>query len=234
MGNALQSLWSFVSVWHNLPFSLLLMVSVLLSVLQLIGLGGDQDADADTDLDADADADMDADAGMDATPDGFLAALAFLGVGKAPLAVILAILTGAIGLTGWLLNAVLAGALGGIGALAFAGVLLVSLILGGLITARLSRAIGRALPPVISTATTQQALVGRMGTVVSPSIDSTYGMVRLRDKGGTMINVFAIPDSSDPDAQEALRQGENVMLTSYDVDNNRYAVRSTKRRANSN
>jgi hypothetical protein len=236
MGNALGSLWAFVSAPHYLPFSVLLLVSVLLSVLQLIGLGGEQDADADVDADVDADADADADADTstdasvdgDAAPGGVLGALAFLGVGKAPLAIVFAILTGSIGLSGWLLNILLGAALGPPGGIVLAAVFAFSLLLGGLLTARISRAIGRVLPPVLSTATSQQALVGCMGTIVSPSIDSTYGLVRLRDKGGTMINVFAVPESDESDTSVSLRQGENVMLTSYDIENNRYVVRRAK------
>jgi hypothetical protein len=61
----------------NLPFSVALGVMLLLSLLQLAGLGDilGSDADADIDMDADAGGDMAMDAGL----------LALFGIGRIPL-----------------------------------------------------------------------------------------------------------------------------------------------------
>jgi hypothetical protein len=79
--------------------------------------------------------------------------------------------------------------------------------------------IGRALPPVSTTATRAQALVGRPGTVISPFVDGRYGMVHLRDDGGTLISLFAITEDEAP-----IARGQSVILLSYDAAQRRYLV----------
>ena len=122
-----NALWAFISAWYNLPYTALISLSLLLAVVQLMGLGGepaeaadvaghmDLEANADTDVDLGADADTQADADLDHDLDheidqgelgqSALGVLAFLGVGKAPLFVVLPLLFGLIGLLGWLFNA---------------------------------------------------------------------------------------------------------------------------------
>jgi membrane protein implicated in regulation of membrane protease activity len=92
-------------------------------------------------------------------------------------------------------------------------------IAGGLISSRTARFIGRALPPISTTATRAQALVGRRGVVVSPFIDEKYGLVRLRDVGGTLLSVFAIIQSGEP-----IKRGSEVVLVAYDPALKRYTV----------
>ena len=260
----MTNLLSFITAWYNLPFSILLILCVLLGVLQLVGLGGEgseHDADADTDADAgidhdadldhDADIDHDADLGHDADLDhdlghdldhdvshdvdhdmdhggdhgadagspGVLSVLAFIGMGKAPLAVVLLTLFGSIGILGWLLNSLALGAFGSYPGIVFAGVLPATLLGGGLISSRITRFIGRALPPISTTATRAQALVGRRGAVTSPFVDAKYGMVRVRDQAGTMISVFAVYTGSEP-----IKRGSEVVLVSYDAQRRIYTV----------
>jgi membrane protein implicated in regulation of membrane protease activity len=66
-----------------------------------------------------------------------------------------------------------------------------------------------------------QALVGRRGVVVSPFIDEKYGLVRLRDVGGTLLSVFAIIQSGEP-----IKRGSEVVLVAYDPTLKRYTVAS--------
>src|SRR5262245_40389472 len=135
----LNELNTFFLSWFNLPYTGLVIVAVLLSLVQLMGLGGepageaeaDVDADIDSDIDADADADAnaevdaEADADADAAVSGSvdspsaLGVLASLGVGKAPLFVVLPMLLGAVGLLGWLFNAVASSFLGGVAGWSF-------------------------------------------------------------------------------------------------------------------
>lgn len=252
----LSETWIFITAWYNLPFSILLFLCVLLTGLQLFGLGGEQDSDADLDTDLDADADMDADfdadadldADMDADADldtdadadmdgdtdldhdgdlhlphgdglSALSIFAFIGVGKAPLFVVLIVLFGAMGILGWVFNNLVETLFNSYPVLAIVPVGLFSFLGSGLISSRITRFIGRMLPPVSTTATRAEALVGRRGTVLSPSIDKTYGLVRLRDQGGTSINVFAIVDD-----EEAIDRDSEVLLVDYDPINKRYTV----------
>jgi hypothetical protein len=88
-----------------------------------------------------------------------------------------------------------------------------------MLTSRITRFIGRALPPVSTTATRAQAFVGKPGTVTSPFVDDRYGMVHLRDDGGTLISIFATTEDEKP-----IARGEEVILLSYDAARRRYLV----------
>ena len=203
----------------------------------------DADADADVDTDADADADLafphdldhEVDHDIDHDVDHDLAHdadhvigrdslsgfswLAFIGIGKAPLMVVLLIVLMTTGLLGWILNGLAVGILGVFPGFLLLGTFLASLVAGSLVTSRLTRFIGRALPPVSTTATRAQALVGRPGTVISPFVDNRYGMVHLRDDGGTLISLFAITEDDQP-----IARGESVILLSYDPTQRLYLV----------
>jgi membrane protein implicated in regulation of membrane protease activity len=210
---------------------------------------GDADADTDADVDGDIDADADLDTEVvlhhdldheidhdidhdiehdldhnvehdmgHVSSSGF-SWLAFIGIGKAPLLVVVLIVLMTTGLLGWFLNGLAVGIFGFFPGLLLLGTLLASLVVGSLVTSRVSRFIGRALPPVNTTATRAQALVGRPGTVISPFVDTRYGMVHLRDDGGTLISVFAITEDEQP-----ITRGDSVILLSYDAAQRRYLV----------
>ncbi len=95
--------------------------------------------------------------------------------------------------------------------MAFVAVLPITIVVGTLISSRSARFIGRALPPISTTATRAQALVGRRGTVISPFVDTKYGMVHLRDDGGTLLNVFAVIKDGEP-----IKRGSEMSLVAYD------------------
>ena len=208
---------------YNLPFTILLVLCMLLcllfGVLQLVGLGGEAEhgVDADADLHPDHDADHDSDA--ESNDMSSFSVLAFLGVGKAPIAVVLILLLGAIGIVGLMLNSVVASITQPYPALALVGIMPISLIVGGFISSRISRLIGRALPPISTTSTRAQALVGKGGVVISLFVDGKYGMVRLRDRGATQINVFATSIEPQP-----LARGHHVTLESYDESKKQFRV----------
>lgn len=224
---------TFIVAWYNLPFTIMLGLCVLASVLQLIGLDHDADVDADVDADFDFDADVDADVDIDADADldadgdvdaddipGALALLAFLGVGKAPLLVVMVILLGSIGAIGWTLNSVVQSAFdNNYPAWGLTAVFPLALIAGSFISSRTARAIGRALPSVSTTATAAVGLIGRRGTVISPRVDEKYGLVRVRDDGGTLINVFAISHNA-----ETISGHSEVALVDYDAEKKLYTV----------
>jgi membrane protein implicated in regulation of membrane protease activity len=244
-----ESFWTFLIAWYNLPFTLMLGLGLVLAGLQLLGLSHDGDTDADADADVDADGDLDTDIDADAdiaihhdldhdidhdidhdldhevdhdmNHDSFsgFSLLAFIGIGKAPLMVVVLIVLMTTGLLGWFLNGLAVGMLGFFPGLLLLGTFLVSLMVGSLVTSRVTRFIGRALPPVSTTATRAQALVGRPGTVISPFVDGRYGMVHLRDDGGTLISLFATTEDEQP-----IGRGESVILLSYDATQRRYLV----------
>ena len=220
--------------WYNLPFTIMLVLCGLLAVFQLVGLGGDGDSDLDADFDADLDADIDldfdADADLDADIDAdadldvdggldFLSVLAFVGVGKAPLMVVLVVLLGSMAIIGWTLNSLLEAALGSYPTWGLIIVLPLAFLIGGFISSRVARVIGRALPSISSTATSAAGLVGRRGAVISPRLDSRYGLVRVRDQGGTLINVFAITADDEP-----IDGKSEVVLVEYDAAKKRYTA----------
>ena len=227
---------TFITAWYNLPFSILLFICFILTALQLFGLGGEQDSDADMDADADLDGDTDFDHDLDHDVDhdldhdsdfhldkgealSALSLFAFIGLGKAPLFVVLIIFFGAMGILGWIGNSLVESLFTSYPGLALAPVGFISLLGSGLISSRVTRFIGRMLPPVSTTATHADALVGRRGTVLSPNVDGKYGLVRLRDQGGTSINIFAIVDNEDP-----IDRDSEVVLVDYDPVNKRYTV----------
>ena len=257
----LDSAWSFISAWYNLPFTVLLGLCVVLAVSQAIGLGGDHEGDTDADTDADADVDHDIDVDHDADLDhdaalnhdldhdldhdvdhgldqaadhdvdhhldheahadsvGALSVLAFIGLGKAPLLVVLLILFGAIGILGWSMNYAVQRALGAYPDVAFAAVLPLAVVAGSLVSSRTARLIGRALPPISTTATRAQAFVGKRGTVISPFVDGAYGQVHVRDSGGTLISVFAVTEAEAP-----IGRGSDVVLVSYNPEKKLYTA----------
>jgi hypothetical protein len=259
-----QNLWSFLTAWYNLPFTLMLALGAFLAMLQFVGLNHDGDSDADVDADvhldvhADVHADVDADADLSVDhsidhdldhdlghdvdhdvdhdmdhdadhdvdhdvshggmPSGF-SILAFIGVGKAPLLVVMLIFLMTIGFLGWVFNGIAQGVLGFFPGLMLLGTGIGSVFAGAVITSRITGLIGRALPPISTTATRAQALVGKPGKVTSPFVDNRYGLVHLRDDGGTLISVFVITEDKEP-----IARGEEVILLSYDTAQRRYLV----------
>lgn len=219
--SGVRELWTFIWGWYNLPFTLSLVVCTFLSVLQFIGWVGDE---FDLDGDADADGDMDADADADGDGDGpfhsFTTLTDFLGVGRVPLTLLLLLFSASFGLIGWLLNM----AWLDLAALPASPLLLivwpVALVLSVLLTSRLGRGVARLLPPLTTTATSKEQLVGRVARVISPQVDDSYGQVRLRDAAGTLITVFAV---TIRDTSPITRDTE-VVLLEFDPQRRRYTV----------
>lgn len=211
---------TFIISWYNLPFTAMIGLCLLAAALQLIGLGADGDADADLDADIDVDGDVDADGEVDASEmPSALTLLAFLGIGKAPLLVVLVILLGSIGTAGWILNTILQSLFTPYPGWGLTAVFPIALILGSFVSSRTARFIGRTLPSVSTTATAAAGLVGRRGTVISPRVDQKYGLVRVRDNSGTLITVFAISHNHETIANQA-----EVALIDYNPDQKLYTV----------
>lgn len=219
----LIEIWSFAIAWYNLPFTLALAAFLGVTVLQFIGLDQDYEAEADLDFELDSDLDLDGepdfepDLDHDIEHDGLAAAsgaelLQFLGVGRVPVTMILLLLLSNFGLTGWITNSLILNILSDYVPWTLAPVLLIALVVSLGVTSRTSRFIGRALPAFSSTATPLPQLVSRRGRVTSAQLDESYGQVKVRDPGGTLISVFAIVDPGQP----PLPSETEVFLVEYD------------------
>lgn len=214
--NTLIQSWDFITTWYNFPFTFAILIFLGLLALQFVGLGHDHDADGDVDAHADIDlhaqadldhnvdhdidhdidhnVDHDADHDVDHDVSGWAEILHFMGVGYVPVTMVLALALGSFGLLGWALNTLAFGVFAGYPNWAIFPAVLVSLAGSAWFTGRTSRLMGRLVPAFSSSATPMKRLVGLRGRVSSPQVDQTYGQVKVRDSGGTLITVFAVVD----------------------------------------
>jgi hypothetical protein len=184
----------------NLPYWIFLGMGVLLFLVVIVSGGGDEDFDLDADADVDVDVDVDADVDTDADfgEGGFsaLEILGWLGVGKAPLILLLAIDCSLIGVLGWMLNVAIGGVTGSIPEGFLAGVVaalsvVISLFLGGLISRPLGSVFASFGEDVRS-----DRLIGCTGTVSSAALplenQNKIGQVDVLDPAGNLVTVSAV------------------------------------------
>jgi len=212
-----------VSMDHDLSVDHDVSVEHDLAVEHDADLGHDLDHDLGHDVDHDVDHDVEHDASADAggVP-AWAEVLRFLGVGQAPLTMVLLVLLGGFGILGWILNALILSVSPSylkfswlpawLAWLPFILVLAADLALGAWFTSRVAVLIGQAVPAFSSTATSVKRLVSRRGHVVSPQVDEKYGQVKVRDQGGTLITVFAVVDPGKP----PILRNAQVILVEYD------------------
>ena len=203
-------------------------------------LDADVDADADfhaeVDLDADADADVDADADTDADahveahlpghdlhaghggvghaggPSPLAAALGFLGLGKAPVSILILMLLIAWSIIGFVVNQ-LAYAVAPNEwlppllslPLAFVGSLLA--------TAGLARLLGRYMPSTETYVHRKDQLVGRHGTAIY-AITDQFGLASVHDTGG---DLFQVPCRTAAGAAQ-IPATARIVLFDYDAE----------------
>jgi membrane protein implicated in regulation of membrane protease activity len=193
----------------------------------------DHDLDLDHELDLDHDLDMDHEADLDhdlahaaghpveaGAGSAWTETLQFLGVGQVPLTMILLVWVGAFGFLGWIANSLLLNLVSTYPGWALVVVLVGVLLVSAWLTSRTARLIGRTIPTFASTATSASQLVSRRGRVASSQIDDTYGQVKVRDSGGTLITVFAKVDPGNP----PIPRDSEVYLVDYDSSKKVYIV----------
>ena len=217
----------------NLPFWILLGIGIALFLMVIlmgggdddadIEVGGDMDMDVDLDLDldinieadapslsldADIDTDVAADADADADTEGnsqVLQVLSWLGVGKAPLVLLLAIDFSLWGLSGWMLNAATRGRLMGVIFLVSLGL---SLFAGGMI----SRPIGKVFAS-FGEDTSSERLIGCLGRVSSATLpvaeQGRIGQVDVFDPARNLVTVSAVLPKW---AETIPQRGEEVLV----------------------
>ncbi|MGB3758249.1 MAG: DUF1449 domain-containing protein [Rivularia sp. (in: cyanobacteria)] len=163
----------------NMPYWIILGMGVLLFLFVIISGGGDDDIDLDSDSDFDL--------------SGF--ALSWMGIGKAPLILLLATDLSLWGLFGWMFNVWLGEFLNQVpsGAWNFIVLILslvVSLFTGGLI----ARPIGKVFAE-FGEDTSSDRFIGRYGTVCSATIpvekQGRIGQVDIIDKSGNLVTINA-------------------------------------------
>ena len=200
-----------------------------------VGAHVDLDADADADLDADADADADLDADADGDGDGegehvdsdmpvhvaasvdhggggggpLATALSFIGVGKAPISVLIVMLLISWSIIGFALNQIIyqlwptewLPPLLSLPA-AFFGSLFA--------TAGLARVLGRWMPSTETSARRKDQLVGRKGKAIY-AIDEKFGLVAVRNAEG---DLFQVPGRTRAGVA-GIAAGAEVVLFDY-------------------
>ncbi|MEM1280892.1 MAG: DUF1449 domain-containing protein [Cyanobacteria bacterium P01_H01_bin.152] len=213
----------------NLPYWICLGAGLLLFMIVILSGGGDDDLDVDAEVDADLDvdadvelaagilgrasSDVDADIDGDATAVSPLQILAWFGVGRTPLILLLAMDLTLWGFIGWVLTVAIGEALaktpaGWIAAGIFIGSLAFALFLGSM----LSRPIGQIFA-AFGEDTSSDRLVGCLGTVTSAFIPFEHsgkiGQVDVKDAAANFVTVSAkLPDW----ATITLRRGAKVLV----------------------
>lgn len=193
----------------NLPYWIFLGIGVLLFLFMIISGGGGQDVDADVDVDADADSNSEL---------GFGQFLGWVGIGKAPLILLLATDLSLWGVLGWMLNVWIGGdsnsnIAGFIGSIILFGSLVISLLLGGLI----ARPIGKIFAEFSEDASSDR-LIGCVGIVTSAYIPmenlGRIGQIDVLDTKRNLLTVSAVlPDW----ATIASQHGEKVLIIEHKV-----------------
>ncbi|WAL60262.1 OB-fold-containig protein [Thermocoleostomius sinensis] len=181
----------------NLPYWILLGLGILLFLVVIVSGGGNDDTDLD--VDADVDADMDADADAEADGMSFMQALSWLGFGKAPLMLLLAIDLSLWGLLGWMLNVFVGGVLGRfLGGFVGVIILVGSFILALVIGSQIANPVGKIFESFGEDTSSDRLIgcTGRVSTVRIPAIiEGTIGQVDVIDSARNLVTVNAIlPD----------------------------------------
>ena len=148
---------------------------------------------------------------------GFGGALSALGIGRVPLMLVMMSFLGSFGAVGLIANSLIS--LGGAyPAWCFLAMLIGSVVVALPLTGGLSRTFARFASRSTTAITTEQ-LVGRVGTVVTPNVSTTYGRVVVRDAHGSLHTVYAVVEADAP-----LPERSEVALVRYDPAQRRFVV----------
>ncbi|MGF1521067.1 MAG: DUF1449 domain-containing protein [Leptolyngbyaceae cyanobacterium] len=207
----------------NLPYWILIGAGIALFLFVILSGGGDDDFDVDADAELDIDADVglevdgnvnsDVDTDFDGDGLGPAQVLAWFGIGRTPLLILLAIDLTLWGFAGWMLNVIFSEILqqplvGLVAFVIFLGSLVFALSVGSL----LSRPIGQIFAAFGEDASSDR-LVGCLGTVTSASVPFNHsgkiGQVDVKDTAANLVTISAkLPDW----AKITLRRGAKVLV----------------------
>ncbi len=192
--------------WDTLIFVLPIVMAMVLGTGALTGGFGD-DVDIDLDLDVDGDADVDG----EAEPSAWLNALAWLGVGRAPIMILLTVALLTFGVVGLVLKPLLGPILA----------LVMSLVLTPVATSSAGRTLARYMPTSESYVVGRHALVGCSGTARLP-VTRTFGVAQVIDESGTFHEVRCRIDDTIGDG--SISKGDALVIVDYEESTATYTV----------
>ena len=212
---------------HNLPFTILLLVVVFYWVIAMIGLvdldagGLDADVDVDVDLDLDIDADLDSDIDLSEAASGLTAngLLRFVGLGDAPLILILSLFS----LFLWATNCLTNHYFNPAGSIKLALLLLLPVVIVAAILARLSLKPFAPLMRYIRSDEPVAQIVGDVGVVVSASLNEEFGRIEVKFDGRPLLLNAVLSEGRDP-----LTKGDKILVVSQLDNTSTYVVRPLK------
>lgn len=177
----------FLLAGDNLPFVAALALMLLIGVAELVGLGGGLVPDAEGDADA--------------------SLLQWLNLGRLPLLLLLVVFLCSFGLTGLVLQRLVAAVMGHPAPWFLAAPVALACALPA--TRTISRWLARLLPTEETSAVDRDTLVGRIAVIVTGEASpGSPAQARTRDAHGQPHYVMVEPDTAD----ETFAQGENVIL----------------------
>ncbi|YAF97909.1 MAG: DUF1449 domain-containing protein [Nodularia sp. CChRGM 3473] len=189
----------------NLPYWIFLGMGVLLFLFVIFSGGGEQDTDTDADYDTDTNGEF-----------NFSQLWGWVGIGKAPLILLLATDLSLWGIVGWMLNVLSSSLFTGnitnfAGSIVLFGSLLISLFMGRLI----AEPIGKIFAE-FGEDTSSERLIGCVGTVASFYIplenQSKIGQVDVLDTKRNLLTISAVLPEW---ATVAPQRGENVIIIEF-------------------
>lgn len=205
----------WIQGWYNWPFLLSLFVGLGLAALSLLGFSKDVGGGG-IDLDGDGVPDIGTSGGRHEPGHLSMEGFGWLGLGKAPLSVLLQTLTLSFGLIGLIANAFahdLVGDWDVLGfPLAFAGA-----SFGAVLTTRgVASLFFRFMPPERATGKQPGEFVRKSGKAAS-RITSSFGQVQVEEENDhSLLNACVAPDTSD------IERGTEVLLVGYDKERRIY------------
>jgi hypothetical protein len=205
----------------NLVYWIFLGIGVCLFLLVIFSGGGedqdlDTDMDTDVDIDVDADVDSDVDAEIDAETESELTpliVLSWLGVGRTPLMLLLAMDFSVWGVIGWMFNVIVGDLTGTIPTGFLAGAIFtVSLGMSLWIGSLLSLPIGKIFA-TFGEDVSSDRLIGCLGTVTSKKlpylVEGRIGQVDVLDQARNLVTIeVALPEW----ATVVPHRGEKVLI----------------------
>lgn len=177
----------FLGATENVFFSAAVVLMLLIGVVQLVGLGGDFDADAHADLDGDL--------------------LGWLGIGRLPLLMLLVVFLAVFGLVGLVGQQVLLDTTGALlpALIAVPAAAVLALPLTGLA----ANGLARVLPHDHTTAIAIEDLAGRSAQIVTGRAEQgSAARARVEDRHGQAHYVMVEPDNPG----QRFEEGETVLL----------------------
>jgi len=210
--NMLEFLFASQNAPFVVAFALLLLIALLELASFVIGFGAGSAIDSVL-PDLDADVDLDFDAGIDGANveplGGPIRALTWLGLGKVPVIILLAVFLGIFAFAGFCLQALLHSLTGGRfmlpGWLAWLPALLIAIPLVKCATAGLAR----VMPREETSAVSSRTFIGRVATIIIGTARSgSPAEAKLHDEHGQVHYIMVEPDS-DTDVFET---GTDVLL----------------------